>query len=60
MKNHRVALTVITDMQTEQYTGVKKDKNETSAEKRAKVLDKCKCSRDDKANFISKLNRVNN
>ena len=30
---------------------MKKDNEETSAEKRAKALDKCKCRRDSKAKF---------
>jgi hypothetical protein len=33
MQNHHVAVRVITDMQTKQYTGITKYKNETSAER---------------------------
>jgi hypothetical protein len=60
MMNHDVAVRVITEMQTEQNMGVKKYNKKTFAEKRAQVLDKCKCRNDNKANFISRLNRVNN
>jgi hypothetical protein len=48
----------MTEMQTKQNMGVKKYNKKTSAKNRVKVVKKCRS--DNKANFISRLNRANN
>jgi uncharacterized protein YdbL (DUF1318 family) len=54
-----VAVREISEMQKKSYREMR-DNNEISVEKTAKVLDKCDYKIENRADFMSRLNRVDN